>query len=122
MSFHDPIANVLFDTPPPVERAKCEAEIVNRMRLALEEHDIRSLNSKAGWIDAYILPQLSGMNYLEVARLIESKSRALIPGIKSLRLALETIHCAKELGEILSPAALRRLQDAIKCEVVDGEF
>lgn len=113
-SFQSDLANMLFDTPADPTRAQYEAELVERFQSVVSVASSRDIFRKAQMIDAYLLPKLSGRGMLVVAKLIELRAPAAIEVMPRLRSFRSHAVRAHELSQILSPAALSRVIDALK--------
>lgn len=113
-SFQSDLANMLFDTPADPTRAQYEAQLVERFREAVSMASSRDLFRRAQMIDAYLLPKLSGHGVLAVAKLMELRAPAAIEVMPRLRAIRSHAARAHELSQILSPAALMRVIEALK--------
>lgn len=113
-SFQSDLANMLFDTPADPTRAQYEDELVERFKEAVSVANSRDLLRKAQMIDAFLLPKLSGRGVLAVAKLMELRSPAAIEVMPRLRVFRGHAVRAYELSQILSPAALSRVIEALR--------
>lgn len=113
-SFQSDLANMLFDTPPDPLRAQYEAELVERFNQVVSVASSRDLFRRAQMIDAYLLPKLSGRGVLAVAKQMELRAPAAIEVMPRLRVFRSHAVRAHELSQILSPAALTRVIEALR--------
>lgn len=74
----------------------------------------RDIFRRAAMIDAYLLPKLSGRGILFVAKTIELRAPAAIEVMPRLRALRAHASRAQELSQILAPAALVRVIDALR--------
>lgn len=113
-SFQSDLANMLFDTAAEPERAQYEADLVERFIQAISVVSSRELFRRAQMIDAFLLPRLSGRGVLVVAKHMELRAPAAIEVMPRLRMFRSHAVRAHELSQILSPAALSRVIEALR--------
>jgi len=113
-SFQSDLANMLFDTPADPMRERFETDLVERFRALSEKMSNRQLFRHAPKIDGWLLPRLSGRNFLTVAKLVELRAPSAIENMPRLRAARAHAQRAAELSQILSPVALERVLEALR--------
>lgn len=119
-SFNSPMANLIFGTAPDPTREVMEAEAVERFRQMIELLSSREIFRLGPFIDAVLIPKLSGRNQLAVMKMIESRSPATIESMPTVRKAREHLRRASEVAQILAPAVLERVIAGVMAEAAGG--
>lgn len=112
--FSADLANVLFNTPANPDREVEEIALVERFKAWIFEANRKSIWAMALYIDATLIPVLSGKNLLHVAQLLEDRAPTVIDNMPRLRQVKSHLQHTAELADVLSPMALDRLIEAIK--------
>jgi len=112
-SFQSDLANMLFDTAANPDRDAFESSLVERFRQAASVMSSADLRRHAGRIDERLFPHLSGRNFLAVAKLIELRAPSAVENMPRLKEYRRHASRAAELAQILSPAALDRVIEAL---------
>jgi hypothetical protein len=117
--FQSDLANVIFDAPPPPERAAQESRVTRALLEAIESMTAAKLFRLAPYIDVTFIggpgdrSKLSGSHKLAVAKAIEAKCPAAIALMPSLGQDQERLRKAAHLARVLAPSALNRLIESI---------
>lgn len=116
VSFQSDLANVIFGTAADPTREVAEAEAVERFRAEIENATSTQLMKAGPYIDAVLIPRLSGRNRLAVAKLIEARAPAAIQNMPNLKRQREHLRMSAEIAQIVAPAALRQMIEALRAE------
>jgi hypothetical protein len=119
-SFLSDLAAVLYDTPAEIERESQEVAIVKRLESMLETATSSQIFRHGPFIDAHLLPHLSGRNLLAVARLMELRAPAAIENMPRLREKRERLKRGWDLAQVLSPRALANMIAALELEAASA--
>ena len=117
--FSADLASVLFDTPANPDREVEEVALVEKFRSWILTANRKSIWAMSVYIDATLVPLLSGKNLLHVAQLLEDRAPTVIDNMKKLRGMRDHLQHTAELAAVLSPASLDRLIEAIKAAKAD---
>jgi hypothetical protein len=112
--FQSDLANMLFNTPADPSRDVFESDLVERFREAASVMQPKDISRHAAKIDNFLLPKLSGRNFLAVAKLIEMRQPSAIENMPRLSKQRKLGAQAAELAQILSPLALERVIEALR--------
>lgn len=115
-SFQSDLANVIFGSAPDPTREPFELSAVLQLHKHFERATSTQIFRLAPYVDAVLVPRLSGRNLLSVAKLLEVRAPASIETMPNLRRHREHLRKTMELGQILSPAALGRMIDALRLD------
>jgi hypothetical protein len=119
-SFQSDLANVIFGAAPDPVREPDERAAVTQFAKLLESATSTQIFKQGPYIDAMLVPRLSGRNLLHVAKLIEARAPAAIENMPRLRKLREHLRKSAELAKILSPAALNQMIQALSAEPKQG--
>jgi len=114
VSFSSDLASVLFDTPAAQHREAMERQLVQGLTQILEQISPAKVMRNGPFIDAHIIPHLSGRNLLAAARLIEALAPATVENMPKLRQRREVLRRAHELVPVLSGRNVERLIAVIR--------
>jgi hypothetical protein len=115
-SFQSDLANVIFGSAPDPTREPFELKAVLQLHKHFEGATSTQIFRLAPYVDAVLVPRLSGRNLLSVAKLLEVRAPASIETMPNLRKHREHLRKTMELGQILSPAALGRMIEALRLD------
>lgn len=116
VSFQSGLANILFGSAADPTRERTEVESVERFRALVEQATSSQIFKVAPYVDAVLIPRLSGRNRLAVAKLIEVRAPAAIENMPHLRRQREHLRKSAELAQTLSPAALAQMIAALSAD------
>lgn len=115
-SFQSDLANVIFGSAPDPEREVAELQAVKRLNEALAAATSMQIFRLGPYVDAVLLPRLSGRNLLAVAKLFEVRAPASISNMPNLRKMRDHLRRSAELASILSPASLTQMIEALSLD------
>lgn len=115
-SFLSDLANVLYDTPPRMEREAEEVSVVKRLEAIFKKATSQQIFRNAPFIDAHLLPLLSGRNWLAVAKLIELSAPAAIENMPRLHRHRDHLRRSHELAQVLSSRSLSKMIEALRAD------
>ncbi|MEJ8837705.1 hypothetical protein [Ramlibacter sp. AN1133] len=116
VSFQSELANVLFGSAADPTRERQEVELVQRFVDEVASATSLQIFKIAPYVDAMLVPHLSGRNRLAVAKLIETRSPAAIENMPNLRRQREHLRRSAEFAKILSPQALELMIAALQAD------
>lgn len=117
VSFQSDLANILFGSAADPTRERSEVEYVERFSGLLTQATSSQIFKIGPYVDAMLIPRLSGRNRLAVAKLIEARAPAAIENMPNLRRDREHLRKSAELGQILSPASLAQMIAALAADL-----
>lgn len=118
-SFASPLANIIFGSAPDPTREELESGAVERFSALVEKATSTEIFRIAPFIDAVLVPMLSGRNLLAIMKLIEKRAPAAIENMPTVRKHREHLRRSVELAQMLAPPALERMIRAIRAEIGD---